>query len=98
MLFIAMQRHKAQDCPGREPKHLKEMSEMLSRDTLGKKGLQFVDAYIDHACMVQALGPDHVCAFVLGGESEKSVSDAFRPFPVEVRPTVGWNTYVEKTR
>jgi len=97
MLFLAIQRHKAEDCPGREPRHLREMSELLSQESLNKKGLKFIDAYVDHSCMVQASGPDHVCAFVLEGDSYQSVVDAFRPFPVEVRPMVSWGKYIEKS-
>lgn len=93
---MVVQRHKAEDCPGREIGHIKEMSQMLSQDSLSRKGLEFVDAYIDQACMVQAYGSDHLCAFVLEGDSEKSVVDAFKPFPVEVKPVVTWGKYIEK--
>jgi len=94
MLFLAIQRHRAEDCPGREPAHLKDMSEMLSKEALSGKGLNFIDAYIDHACMIQASGPDHMCVFILEGDSVKAVTKAFEPFPVEVRPTVTWGKYL----
>ena len=58
-------------------------------------GLKFVDAYIDHACMVQASGPDHVCSFLLEGGSEQAVADAFKPFPVEVKSIVSWGRFAE---
>ncbi len=96
MLFVAIHRHRAEDCPGREPQHIKEMSEMLSRRGLSKKGLKFVDAYIDHACMVQSTGQDHLCTFVLEGETPQAIAEAFEPFPVEVRPIVGWEKYLKK--
>lgn len=73
---------------------MREMSEMLSPDSMSRRGLKFVDAYIDHACMVQASGSDHVCGFVLEGDSEQAVADAFRPFPVEVKAMVTWGRFV----
>jgi hypothetical protein len=73
------------------------MSEMLSPDSLSKMGLKFIDAYIDHACMVQASGPDHVCSFLLEGGSEQAVADVFKPFPVEVKSIVSWGRFAGAT-
>jgi hypothetical protein len=73
------------------------MSEMFSPDSLSRRGLKFVDAFIDQACVVQASGPDHVCGFVLEGSSDQAVADAFRPFPVEVKTTVSWGKFLGTT-
>jgi hypothetical protein len=97
MFYLAHQRHKPQECPGNTPKHLREMSEMLSPGNLSRMGLKFIDAYIDHACVVQASGPDHVCSFLLEGDSDQAVSDVFKPFPVEVKSIVSWAKFVGGT-
>lgn len=98
MLYIAIDRHKDQDCPGRDPEAMKKLASRFSKAYLSKKNVKIIDGFIDHSCMLQTTD-DHMCAFVIESDLPPStLSEMFRPLILEVWSVVRWQGFESKIK
>jgi hypothetical protein len=98
MLYLVSERHRAEQCPGKDPELLKVLASRISKASLSKKNVKLIDAFIDHSCMLQT-GPDHLCVFIVEANSTPAIlSEIFKPLEVEVRPAVRWQGYDSKVK
>ena len=93
MLYIASVRHRAAECPGNDPKLMKEMAAKLSHGNLARKKIHIMEGFIDQTCFLQqskSSNADHICTFVVEVSSPESLDDLFAPFAVEIIPSIKW--------
>lgn len=97
MLYLVSDRHKAEQCPGKDPELLKVLASKVSKASLLKKNIKIIDGFVDHSCMLQT-GPDHFCVFIVEANSSSNLSELFKPLEVEVRPAVRWQGFDSKVK
>ena len=98
MLYIGIERHKEEDCPGKDPETMKKLASRFSKANLSKKNVKIVDGFVDHSCMLQTT-EDHMCAFILESDlPASSLSEMFKPLTLEIRPIIRWQGFESKIR
>jgi hypothetical protein len=97
MLYIVSDRHKAEQCPGKDPELLKVLASKFSKANLSKNNIKIIDGYVDHSCMLQS-GPDHLCVFIAEANSPSILAEIFKPLEVEVRSALRWQGFDSKVK
>lgn len=97
MLYIVSERHKADECPGKDPEVLKDLATRLSKTNLSKKNVKIIDGYVDHSCVLQT-GQDHLCIFIAEATSQPALMEIFKPLKVEVNPAIRWQGFDAKIK
>lgn len=92
LLYIVSHSHEATECPGKDPKFLKEFASRFSPDNLIAKEIKMEDVFIDQSCMIQT-NKDHLCLFVIEADSSSILSDLFAPMEVEIKPMIRWQNF-----
>src|SRR5687767_5162790 len=97
MLYIVSDRHKADECPGKDPELLKVLASKFSKTNLSKKNIKIIDGFVDHSCVLQT-GQNHLCMFIVEANSPSALTEIFKPLQVEVNPAIRWQGFESKIK
>lgn len=83
MLVLGIESHAAEQCPGRDPKVMRQIAELLSEKSAKQAGLKVIGAYMN--CAAPSTPGRHDGYFVVEAPSPESVSSYFKPLNLKVQ-------------
>lgn len=83
MLVLGIESHAAEQCPGRDPKVMRQIAELLSEKSAQQAGLKVIGAYMN--CATPSTPGKHEGYFVAEAPSLESVSKYFTPLNLKTQ-------------